>query len=190
MRASSIVPVVILMLSVIAAADTLYVPQNYGTIQEGIHAAMEGDTVLVAPSTYYENIDFMGKMVIVKSLGGPESTCIDGGSSPYPELGSVVSFKSAERPGTILEGFTIRNGFGTRVHKTGQYDWVGGGVYCFESSPTLIDLIITDNHVMDWGGGVYAELSMLTMSRLCIEGNSAPLGGGGLCGVQSDIQIS
>ncbi len=39
-------------------------------VQSGINAAVNGDTVLVAPGTYNENIDFLGKAITVISAGG------------------------------------------------------------------------------------------------------------------------
>jgi len=51
-------------------ASTINVPKDQPTIQAGINAASNGDTVLVAPGKYVENINFMGKAITVTSSGG------------------------------------------------------------------------------------------------------------------------
>ena len=48
-------------------AQVINVPADQPTIQPGINAAGNGDLVLVAPGTYYENIRFMGKAITVAS---------------------------------------------------------------------------------------------------------------------------
>lgn len=48
------------------------------TIQVGINAASNGDIVLVAPGTYYEQITFGGKAIVVRSQSGNRVTIIDG----------------------------------------------------------------------------------------------------------------
>jgi hypothetical protein len=59
------------------AAATVNVPAQ-PSIQDGINPAASGDIVLVAPATYFENINFNGKAITVTSSGGPAVTIIDG----------------------------------------------------------------------------------------------------------------
>ena len=49
-------------------ADTIDIPDDYNTIQAGIDASSDADTVLVQPGTYYENINFNGKNIVLGSL--------------------------------------------------------------------------------------------------------------------------
>lgn len=152
--------IVVSLLLFIASAypDTLIVPDDYTTIQGAIFVAQNGDTIMVEPETYPENINFMGKAITVKSKIGPEQTIING-----MKKGSVVRFVSNEGQGSVLEGFTLTNGTGT-WHETapGEWDYCGGGVYCRDTSPTLVNNIIHNNHV-PWGGGA-----------ICLSGIGSP----------------
>jgi hypothetical protein len=62
------------------AQQTIHAPADQPTIQAGINAANNGDTVLIAPGTYYENIDLKGKAIMVMSSGGATASTIDGGN--------------------------------------------------------------------------------------------------------------
>lgn len=147
----------VFLLSAISFADTIHVPGDQPTIQAGIDAAAADDVVLVAPGTYVENLLFNGKAITLTSSDGAKSTWIDGRRPNDPDKGSVISFVDGEGNGSILEGFTLTRGTGTLYYSpTGTPFTGGGGVYCFESSPTIRNVVFFDN-LAENGGGVYSE---------------------------------
>ena len=100
--------VFVLILTVGASATVINVPYDAPTILDGIIATTDGDTVLVQPNIYYENINFSEHNIVVASLyltTGDTSyisqTVIDGDS-----LGSVVIFNRGEDNTAMLIGFT------------------------------------------------------------------------------------
>lgn len=142
------------LLSTVQAQNTIHVPGDQPTIQAGINAAIDGDMVLVDQGTYYENIDFKGKAITVKSYfdpGSPDSsfiynTIIDGSQPVYKDSASVVYFINGEDTSSVISGFTIRGGSGTKVF---DYDLVGGGIFCYESGAKIIYNVIMNNHLSD-----------------------------------------
>src|SRR6267142_6528445 len=90
------------------SAAVIRVPTDQPSIQSAISAAANGDTVSVAPGTYSENLNFMGKALTVISEQGAAVTVIDGGARD-----SVAVFISGEGRGSVLSGFTLQNGSST-----------------------------------------------------------------------------
>jgi hypothetical protein len=128
-----------------AHAGTLNVGpgQQYTTIQSAINAASDGDTVIVAPSTYFENIDFLGKAITVISSSGAASTIIDAGfNGPGVVLGSNYGLPPTT-PGApaVLDGFTIRNS-----RNPGSYSFPPiQGAVDIEGNATVQNNTITNN---------------------------------------------
>ena len=117
--------------------------QAYTTIQSGINAAANGDTVLVAPGTYFENIDFEGKAITVTSSGGAANTIIDGGGK-----GPAVTFKTSEPRTAVLSNITITHG-GNYTYNSAPFVAGTGSIDIYNSSPTILNNTITQNYC--WG---------------------------------------
>jgi hypothetical protein len=84
----------------LAWSTVINVPGDYPTIQAGINAASPGDTVLVAPGTYYENVQMAEGVSLIGS--GMEYTTIDGGG-----LNDVI--KALNINNYRIERFTVQN---------------------------------------------------------------------------------
>jgi hypothetical protein len=143
----------LLIVPAIGMAATLQVPGTYPTIQSAINAASNGDVIEVSPGTYKENINFLGKAITVTSLDNPIGTVIDGGNPDNPNFGSVVTFNNGEGTDSVLTGFTITNGKGTKL----SGNFYGGGIFCDGSSPRIYKNVITQNTVDYKGGGVFCD---------------------------------
>jgi len=153
----------LIFIPIMIKADIINVPLDQSSIQAGIDsAAYYADTVLVDTGIYLENIDFSGKSVVVASYylinQDPYyiiNTIIDGSSPSVPDTASCVKISSGQDSTTILEGFTLTNGLGTMWVDPSipAYKWRGGGgIFIFQSSPTIRNNIIIENKVDDMIG--------------------------------------
>ncbi len=99
------------------------ISQTFRTVQAAIDRAQDGDTVLVWPGNYKEDIDFCGKAITVRSAGDAAVlAAVDG---------YTVMFRTGG-PGSVLANFVI----------TGASD---AGILCVSASPTLKNLTIVGN---------------------------------------------
>ncbi|MCF7810977.1 T9SS type A sorting domain-containing protein [bacterium] len=153
-------------------ARVINVPDDFDAIQDAIGESEDGDTILVQPGEYVENLDFDGKAITVASLiltTGNEayidSTIING-----DENGSVVIFSRGEDESSILMGFTLTNGAAEN----------GGGIYSENSGPSLINLLIKENTASNAGGGVYGTSSTMSLLNVSLIENYSQNNGGGL----------
>ncbi|UCE66248.1 MAG: T9SS type A sorting domain-containing protein [Candidatus Zixiibacteriota bacterium] len=176
----------ILCLGSVSSATIINIPADYPTIQQGIDASSDGDTVLVQPGTYVENINFNGHNIVLGSLfltTGDTShiaqTLIDGDSA-----GTVVTFESGENRSAVILGFTLTMGYGDST----SIDTIGGGITCISSScPTIVNNLISANYSI-YGGGISIVSSSPYIGNNNITENSA-VNGGGISFIMSDTTV-
>lgn len=162
------------------------IPGDFPTIQSAIDFAADGDTLRVAPGVYFEQINFLGKKIVLIGTEGASETVIDGGGA----AGSVVRATGGETSKTRLQGFTIRGGESGLFAQgasptiescifTGNHAGTanGGGMRILSGSPTIVSSRFTDNSAF-FGGGVYAESSTALFVSCDFVGNTAQYGGG------------
>jgi hypothetical protein len=171
-------------------ANKIKIPADYSKIQYGINHAAKGDTVLVSPGTYYENINFKGKNIIVASnyiksgnVDDIKNTIIDGSNAAFADSASCVFFCSGEDSTAVIEGFTITKGKGTRYLYPNGWFREGGGVFVETSSPTIKNNHIVGNEVLNFksvtsagGGGIRSNLGNPHIYNNLITNNKALFG--------------
>ena len=151
----------------------------YCSIQTAIDNAVDTDEIVVAPGTYVETINLLGKAIWLHSSDGPEVTIINALAS-----GTVVTANSGEGPGTTVEGFTLMGG----VAAASSGFTVGGGMDIAFSDLTVRDCIVLGN-VAVFGGGMNIEGGSPVIVGCLFVGNHGGTGGGGLSAFASSPTV-
>jgi len=99
----------------------------YDHIQHAINAAQDGDQIVVAPGTYFENINYKAKNLSLTSTA-PDDPCVVSSTRIAP-TGLGVTFPAGHDPNTILAGFTIAA--------------TSTAVRCYTASPHITHCTIT-----------------------------------------------
>ncbi|MHC4122189.1 MAG: M6 family metalloprotease domain-containing protein [Planctomycetota bacterium] len=153
-------------------------------IQDAIDdVAVDGDIIIVRDGIYKgqgnRDIDPCGLEITIKSQNSPESCIID-----CNDQARGFIFQSEEGPNTVINGFTITNGY------SGSQD-DGGAIYCYQSSPIIENCIITLNNASYSGGGIFLdENSNPKIDNCTINYNQCGASGGAICSVGSHPEIT
>ncbi len=173
--------ITILFYPALLTATILTVKQDgtgdFTVIQEAYLAASSGDTVLVYPGIYYENliivhqkdITLASLFLVTQNREDIYNTIIDGN-----QTGGCIYINGLGQSKIIVTGFTLTNGNGFGNPK------VGGGVRVNESKNVHLNSNIICNNNARGGGGIYMMFSKLFLSGNIIKNNRAYGSGGGI----------
>jgi hypothetical protein len=175
----------ILILILLADGRVIVVPDSIQTITGGLNAAGYGDTVLVKPGEYIENITWPTTDGIkLYSANGPDTTIING-----DRINRVIDIGSNITRATEIKGFEISGGAASQaagIYCQGSPSIIGnkikfntcngernygGGIFCDNNTSPLImnneitDNICTDSATWNYGAGIYVD--MYSTAEIC-----------------------
>jgi hypothetical protein len=183
--------------SVAASGDGTSWETAFKKIQEGIDAASNGDTVIVAEGTYLENVHFDGKNIVLTSTDPLNPTVVANTIIDGNKAGSVIAFESTEDESCVLRGFTVRNGsaengggicggsWDRHTRATIRNNTIAGSSAGRGGGLGYCDGLIKDNAIAgnsaDYGGGLYecgGTIENNSIANNTANSNSQPFGGG------------
>jgi len=147
----------------------------FDSIQKAVNAAInniEGchPTIVVLDGVYTGvgncDIDPNGLEVTIMSENGPRDCVID---CQYSARAFI--FQTGEDGNTIIDGFTIINGYSTER---------GGAIYCYDSSPVIRNCSITYCYAGNYGGAIGCYLASPVIDNCIIKNNYGHYSTGGI----------
>ncbi len=142
----------------------------YGTVQQAVNAAADGDVIQIASGVYFENVDIFSKDLTL--VGGYDTTCAAPGTDATRIEGSVGTGSAlGVHNGTVtLRDLELAWGSGS-----------GGGLLAGSNALVTLDhTTVHDNHA-SYGGGIYVNTgSVVTLTNDSdVINNTATMYGGG-----------
>ncbi|MEE9128415.1 MAG: choice-of-anchor Q domain-containing protein [Phycisphaerales bacterium] len=150
------------------------------TIQAAINATSNGDVVFVADGVYTglgnKSLSYSGRLITVRSANGPDKCIIDCQGS-----GRAFRFVNGETTESVIQGFTITNGFAD----------FGGGFFSENAGASVLDCVFISNSAWIIGGAIYHnEEGDLILDNCTFIANVGTSAVGGVFSVDNNVTLS
>ncbi len=152
---------------------------DFNVIQQAINSSVNGDTVLVYPGYYVENLNFNGRSIKLYSL---EALTGEDHYIAETTINGAGVYRVIEIIGHVLvdaeiRGFSITNGYGDEDGDIGAGICVGGS-----GNIKITNCDIFENRTIEEGGGVFISFDIIAeFAGVKIHDNYGLSGGGLYC---------
>ncbi len=170
------VATVFLLSAFTAHAAIINIPDDQPTIQAGIDIAAESDTVLVAPGTYFENVDLSAKNITLAShylttadTTYMHETVINGGG----KAGCIGIFNEETSTSPSIVGFTLRLSYGSIASNPTKLINRGSGISCRNAAPYIEHMIVENCYSINAGGSMDFDDSSPVIKHVHVTNCSA-----------------
>lgn len=144
-------------------------------IQDAIDTTIDDDIVEIQAGIYTGpgnyDLDPGGLAITIRSTDPNDPNVVVNTIIDPNKAGRGFYFHSGEDANCVISGLTIRNGY------TGGK---GGGIFCYNSSPTIANCVISRNYAGMYGGAMFCQSSSSQFISCIITSNTARWDGGAL----------
>jgi len=158
---------------------------DYPTIQAAIDAASDG-TVIGLADGFFDgpgniDLDYLGKRITILSISGRRSECVIAVKANNSNRHRAFFFHHGEDSLSVLQGVTVAGGYMDK----------GGTIYCYASSPRLVNCVIAEGYATNAGGAIACEETASPILEDCLitDATAGQSGGGLYCWYQCSPRI-
>lgn len=163
------------------------VPGEFSFLRDAVNSAAPGDTIKVLASHALGATTLLGRGLQIRGGYAADYTARDPLGTPTVITGAVnnpaLQFVGPVDQTCVIDGFRVQGGGGrlfADIPYAGKY---GGGIMMNGTSPTLRNLLITNNscggtNELGLGGGIALHNSQAVLEHITISGNTAIYGAG------------
>ncbi|MBI9017422.1 MAG: right-handed parallel beta-helix repeat-containing protein [Phycisphaerae bacterium] len=183
------------------------------TIQDAVDESEAGNTIIIGPGVYNENIVIEKANLVLKGRSIWERDVVSNTTIDGQSLGPVIQLVAEKAGGTEIRGISMRNGAneaggGITSSKNdnikirncnilnNKANSRGGGIYLSEAANSTVDFCLLGDNDSSYGGGLYADMTdnlnlnnNFIISNIANDPNNLSRGGGVFISTSKNVKL-